>query len=141
MTHRITFAAVPGGFTFRLAGFAGPDVFSRFRDLCREHGAVYRPGTKDNGITEEGAADLFLAFERAGFEARPFRASRGPAPRGEEFAAGAILSLAGMDPDHAREKNDVGFSSFDGEAGHSLAARLDAGHGLSDAQWSLVLKL
>ena len=29
--------------------------------------------------------------------------------------------MAAMDPDHAAERNDVGFSAFDGAIGHSLA--------------------
>jgi SWI/SNF-related matrix-associated actin-dependent regulator 1 of chromatin subfamily A len=35
-----------------------------------------------------------------------------------------LRNLAGFDPDHARERNEMGFNKIDGEFGHSLAASL-----------------
>lgn len=66
---------------------------------------------------------------------------RPPADRVEAWAAWAIRSLAGMDHDHAVEKNDVGFNRLDGDLGHSLADQLERGRGLSDKQWSAAVRI
>lgn len=61
---------------------------------------------------------------------------RGPRDYVEAHAAGALVKLARLDPDHAAQRNDVGFSAFDGEFGHSLAEQLVKWGRLSDKQWS-----
>jgi len=59
----------------------------------------------------------------------------------EEWGHEALTTLAKLDPDHASEQNDVGFNSTDGGTGHSLAQQLASRGGLTNAQWSLVVKL
>lgn len=70
-----------------------------------------------------------------------FRSFRPPQDAVEAHAAGAMIRLAGLDPDRASSKNGIGFSRFDGEIGHSLATSL-VDHGrLSPRQWELAKKL
>ncbi len=140
MATRITYTMDGDGAEFRLSGYAG-DLFSTFRDLCREHGAEYRAESRSNWINAEGMPDLFLALERAGFVVAAYSAPRPARTQGEAFAASAIVALAGLDADHASTRNDVGFARFDVEVGHSLAEQIQAGKPLSDAQWGLVLRL
>lgn len=64
---------------------------------------------------------------------------RPPATDQERWAAEALRRLAADDPDHAREKNDVGFNGRDGEFGHSLAEQL--ARGLTDKQWSAAIRM
>jgi hypothetical protein len=59
---------------------------------------------------------------------------RGPSTESEEWAARAILSLAGMDMDMARERNKVGFSASDSSNGHRLEALIAVG-GMTDSDW------
>jgi hypothetical protein len=67
-----------------------------------------------------------------------FRAPRTPE---EVHAAKAMVLLAALDPDHAASRNEMGFSAFDGEIGHSLAESLVQYGRLSDKQWALAIKL
>lgn len=64
---------------------------------------------------------------------------RGPSTMQEEWAAQALVILAGLDTDGAREKNDIGFNSTDSGFGRSLASQLS--QGLSDKQWSLAVSM
>lgn len=66
---------------------------------------------------------------------------RGPETPAECHAARALIILAGLDPDHAREKNDAGFNATDGEFGHSLADNLLQYGRLSDRQWEYAVKI
>lgn len=59
----------------------------------------------------------------------------------EQWAAAALLTLAGLDRDHARIVNGVGFNKMDGEFGHSLAAQLDRRGTLTPRQWGATVKL
>lgn len=59
----------------------------------------------------------------------------------EKWAAAGLLLVAGMDPDHARTINGVGFSKNDGAFGHDLAKALRSYGRLSDRQWSAAVKL
>jgi SNF2 family DNA or RNA helicase len=59
----------------------------------------------------------------------------------EEWGMEALKTLAMLDPDRASEENEVGFNSADGVVGHSLAGQLTAKGGLTNAQWSLVVRL
>jgi len=60
---------------------------------------------------------------------------RGPRTARECWAAQALTALAGMDPDRAYARNDVGFNKVDGGVGHALAERLRGG--LSSVEWGL----
>jgi SNF2 family DNA or RNA helicase len=66
---------------------------------------------------------------------------RGPSSAVEAHAAAAMVRLAELDPDHARVRNGVGFSQFDGEFGRSLARQLVARGRLSPKQWAAACKL
>jgi hypothetical protein len=66
---------------------------------------------------------------------------RPPQSEEERRAAQALVVLAALDPDHARERNDVGFSAYDGEIGHSLANALVEYGRLSDRQWAVAVRL
>lgn len=66
---------------------------------------------------------------------------RPPQDAVEAHAAGAMIRLAGMDPDRASTRNNQGFSRFDGEVGHSLATSLVEHGRLSPRQWELAKKL
>lgn len=65
----------------------------------------------------------------------------GPTTPAEKWAAGGLVTLAGMDPDHAATLNGVGFNKLDGEFGHDLAARIVNGTGLTNAQWGAAINM
>lgn len=65
---------------------------------------------------------------------------RPPATVVEEWVAQSLRTLAGLDPDRAGERNDVGFNSSDGGFGHSLASQLEEKGGLSDMQYRSAAK-
>jgi len=54
----------------------------------------------------------------------------------EEHAAQALVQLADMDPDKAREINDAGFSKSDVATGHALARRWEASGQLTGDEWA-----
>lgn len=60
---------------------------------------------------------------------------RGPCSEREDFIRSSLITLAGLDPDRARQINGAGFSQVDGEFGHSLADALRVHGRLSDKQW------
>lgn len=66
---------------------------------------------------------------------------RAPATPIEDHAARALVTLAGLDPDGARQQNGVGFSRLDVDFGHSLADSLKKYGRLSDAQWRAACRL
>ncbi len=66
---------------------------------------------------------------------------RGPRNAVEVHAASAMVRLAELDPDRARDQNEMGFSAFDGEFGHSLAKQLIQWGRLSDRQWSAAARM
>lgn len=53
----------------------------------------------------------------------------------EEHAAQALVQLANMDPDKARQVNDAGFSKSDVNTGHALARRWEASGELTGDEW------
>jgi len=59
----------------------------------------------------------------------------------ERFAANGLLTLAALDDDHVKERNGVGFSLATTSAGHALAALLEAGLPLLDADWQVAIKI
>lgn len=59
----------------------------------------------------------------------------------ERWAEQSVLQLAAADPDRASARNHVGFNGADGAFGHSLAAQLAGGAGLTDKQWRAAIKL
>jgi superfamily II DNA or RNA helicase len=60
---------------------------------------------------------------------------RASATERERWVRTALATLADLDPDRAREENDVGFNRSDGWLGHRLAQRTSGG--LTDAEWQL----
>lgn len=69
-------------------------------------------------------------------------AERRPAANAvEQWAAGGIMTLAGMDTDRASEVNGVGFNKLDGDFGHKLAERLARFGGLTDREWDAAVRL
>lgn len=66
---------------------------------------------------------------RAGGEERPAKDAN------EEHAAQALVQLANMDPDKARQVNDAGFSKSDVATGHTLARRWEATGELTGDEW------
>jgi hypothetical protein len=74
-------------------------------------------------------------------EAQASEILRHPQTPEERWAAQGLVSVAGDDPDRAREKNDVGFSQADGGLGHALAFLLADEPALTDQQWRLAVRL
>ena len=71
-------------------------------------------------------------------KAERLRADGGERPANgpnEEHAAQALIQLANMDPDKAREINDEGFSKSDVATGHALARRWEATGELTGDEW------
>ena len=66
---------------------------------------------------------------------------RGPLTDIEKWAAAGLIQIAGLDPDHARSQNGVGFSQLDCDFGHSLADALRKYGRLSEKQWPWCVKL
>lgn len=111
------------------------DLEARSREIAEE-----------NARKHEAARAQFTARLGDEWDGRDFRISqsgksRGPANAKEEFAGEAIIRLAALDPDRARELNGMGFSARDGEIGHSLAAQYAKYGVLSDKQWAIAKKL
>jgi hypothetical protein len=52
-----------------------------------------------------------------------------------EWTERALTTLAALDPDHAGERNEIGFNQLDNEFGHSLARQLQATGMLTSKQW------
>lgn len=59
---------------------------------------------------------------------------------GEKWAAEGLRQLSGLDPDRARDRNDVGFSKSDSYMGHWLWMEIQLG-GLTPNQWRLAVDL
>lgn len=90
------------------------------------------PGSPRAGETTLAGLDQVAAW----LAARP----RAPQTDEERHALQAVLTLAGLDQDGARVRNDVGFSAYDSDLGHKLAARLRCGKA-SDRQWEWAVRL
>lgn len=65
---------------------------------------------------------------------------RAPAPGEEAWAAEALAQLAACDADHARARNDEGFSQADTHLGHALAHAAALG-ALNDGEWAAAIQL
>ena len=63
------------------------------------------------------------------------------APQGDQevWAAEGLAKLSSLDPDRARDRNDVGFSKSDGHVGHWLTQEIPMG--LTPNQWQIAIKL
>lgn len=59
----------------------------------------------------------------------------------EEHAAQALVQLANMDPDKAREVNEAGFSKSDVTTGHALARRWEATGELTGDEWAWAVEV
>lgn len=66
---------------------------------------------------------------------------RGPENEVEVWAAAGLVQLAQDDPDRANVVNNVGFSKYDNDFGHSLAGDLVQWGRLSDKQWEYAVKI
>lgn len=100
--------------------------------------ASTRTEVADEAAALEAAAQAGEAV-CASAPARPAR--RGPETAVERWAAEAIVTLSGLDPDGAAELNGVGWNKLDGPTGHSLAAQLQRQGGLTPKQWALAIRL
>lgn len=69
----------------------------------------------------------------------PANGRRGPRTEVETWAAKGICQVADMDGDRAQVQNGVGFSKWDNEFGHSIAAQVAGG--LTERQWASAVKL
>lgn len=101
-------------------------------------------GSKQNAaiavaIKIRGEAPAGIHRTGSGGIRRPevFREPRNPL---EEWAARGIQSLAGMDMDYARERNEMGFSAGHSGKGHELEARVLAG-AMTDDHWREAVKI
>lgn len=61
-----------------------------------------------------------------------------PSTPAEEWAASALAQLCADDPDHARERNGVGWSQSDNHYGHTIYRQMQA-EGLTDRGWRAAL--
>jgi superfamily II DNA or RNA helicase len=108
-------------------------------DAKREADAAKRRADKREDEESRGDADKRATFLRARATKRREELVEGPKRAAkterEEWAVEALASVAEMDTDHAKYKNDMGFSKADSLAGHSLA-RLAAAGLLDDAGWA-----
>ena len=111
----------------------GPD-FNAFRALVRGLGGLFRNGIN---VFPKEESEVRAAFLAAGYVER--RALRGPETPNEEWARRGLLTVAGLDPDRAREENGVGFSKFDGAFGHDIAEKAQGL--MSDKQWETAVRL
>ena len=75
-------------------------------------------------------------LRQASFNASERRVAQNPS---EEWAAQALTRLAQLDPDRARERNDVGFNASDGSEGHEYAIKLEVG--LTEGEWAAAIAL
>jgi hypothetical protein len=64
---------------------------------------------------------------------------RAPSNKQEQWAAEALATLSALDPDRARDRNDVGFSKSDGYIGHWLSQEIPLG--LTPNQWKIAIQL
>lgn len=72
-------------------------------------------------------------------EEKKTRKPRPPEGPVETWAAAALSTLSGMDPDDAKEQNTAGWNRIDGPFGHRLSAQL--WRGLSDGQWAAAIRM
>lgn len=59
----------------------------------------------------------------------------------ELHAARAAVTLSNLDPDHANQKNGVGWNGGDGEFGHSITGQLVDRGTLTDGQWIALCRM
>lgn len=83
----------------------------------------------------EGKAARRLARKPKAERLRAGGVERPAKDANEEHAAQALIQLANMDPDKAREINDEGFSKSDVATGHALARRWEATGELTGDEW------
>ena len=83
----------------------------------------------------EGKAARRLARKPKAERLRADGVERPAKDANEEHAAQALVQLANMDPDKARQVNDAGFSKSDVNTGHALARRWEASGELTGDEW------
>lgn len=59
----------------------------------------------------------------------------------ERWAGSGLVTLAGLDPDRAAARNDVGFNGTDADFGHKLAERVAQWGGLTDREWEAAIRM
>lgn len=87
--------------------------------------------------TEEAIAKA-LAKQPKAVQLQAGGGERGAVDEDETRAAGNVVMLAGMDPDKAKDKNDVGFQKSDVATGHAIARRWETHRKLTDLEWQWV---
>jgi SWI/SNF-related matrix-associated actin-dependent regulator 1 of chromatin subfamily A len=80
------------------------------------------------------------AVTRGWVEAADHPERRAAQSEGEKWAEEGLAKLSGLDPDRARDRNDVGFSKSDSYLGHWLTVEIKLG-GLTPNQWRLAIGL
>lgn len=112
--------------------------------------ALAQEEAKASAKVKEAAAARAKAFEGKAPPVAPASGPRiripAPSPdrRGartpqEVWANQALVTLAGLDPDHAGERNDVGFNGTDTKRGHRYA-RIAGAVGLTSDEWKDAVK-
>lgn len=124
--------------------------FDLYLAACREFGGQYDAAKRAQRIDYADPAMVRAALVARGFTvADGEAAAQQPARRGcyaaetpqEKWAQSAIMLLAGCDPDHAMELNDVGFNRMDGTIGHSFAEQLRQRGCLTEKQWGTAIRM
>lgn len=124
---------------FKLVSFLGPEKFGLYRGICVDNEAHFDGTTRTNRLPADKAEKMIIDLEISGFEV-VLPAVRRQAISGlEKWSENTLHIVAGLDPDHATQRNGVGFSQMDGEFGHSLVTQM--GTGLTDKQWAAAVKL
>jgi len=76
-------------------------------------------------------------IEERAEEARVKAETRPSRNAAERFAADAMMTLAALDPDRAKVKNEMGFDGASGSVGHALARQLNRNGELTEDGWRL----
>lgn len=109
----------------------------RILDLCAWKRGIFEETV---GASASYRAKVSTTAETKARDAK--KAERRPRPPESDvelWAAAALSTLSGMDPDGAREKNAVGWNRIDGPFGHKLASQL--WRGLSESQWKAAIRM
>lgn len=116
-----------------------PDLVSQGPTRTSTGGVVLPGAPASAGTRPTASAPAGPASPPAPSAPPTGKTRRGPRDSVEEWAARSLKYLAACDQDRACVINQMGFSKFDGEFGHSLAQQAD--RGLTDAQWAAAIRL
>lgn len=110
--------------------------FNLFRAVARGLKGVFRDGA---WVFPGTAEEVKAAFTAAGFSEGAGGAPHAATTANEKWAAEGLAYVASMDRDRAREENGVGFSKFDGDFGHDIAAKAQGV--MTAGQWAAAIRL